>query len=117
MFDSAVDSKPAACDWIRLRVRDMSHGARVAAVRLIEETKRSMTAALIGVAGRSFLAHSLDWGSYRLMWWKLRGWLAWQSVLVARRGWRLRMILLRLGDGRAPSHRARPSPSLIRQSA
>ena len=42
LFDLAIDSKLRACDLVRLRVRDVSHGDRVAARAIVmqQKTKR-----------------------------------------------------------------------------
>ena len=42
LFDLAIDSKLRACDLVRLRVRDVSHGDRVAARAIVmqQNTKR-----------------------------------------------------------------------------
>ena len=44
LFDLAIDSKLRACDLVRLRVRDVSHGDRVAARTIImqQKTRRSV---------------------------------------------------------------------------
>ena len=44
LFDLAIDSKLRACDLVRLRVRDVSHGDRVAARTIImqQKTQRSV---------------------------------------------------------------------------
>ena len=39
LFDLAVDSKLRACDLVRLRVRDVSHGDRVAARAIVMQQK------------------------------------------------------------------------------
>jgi hypothetical protein len=39
LFDLAIDSKLRACDLVRLRVRDVSHGARIAARAIIMQQK------------------------------------------------------------------------------
>src|SRR5229473_5671834 len=39
LFDLAIDSKLRACDLVRLRVRDVSHGDRVAARTIVMQRK------------------------------------------------------------------------------
>src|SRR6266850_8410678 len=39
LFDLAIDSKLRACDLVRLRVRDVSHGDRVAARTIVMQQK------------------------------------------------------------------------------
>jgi len=39
LFDLAVDSKLRACDLVKLRVRDVSHGDRVAARTIVMQQK------------------------------------------------------------------------------
>ena len=41
IFDLAIDSKLRACDLVRLRVRDVSHGDRVAARTIVMQQKAS----------------------------------------------------------------------------
>src|SRR3954471_16082017 len=44
LFDLAIDSKLRACDLVRLRVRDISHGDRIAARAIVmqQKTQRSV---------------------------------------------------------------------------
>src|SRR5690349_15259946 len=39
LFDLAIDSKLRACDLVRLRVRDVAHGQRVAARAVVMQQK------------------------------------------------------------------------------
>ena len=39
LFDLAIDSKLRACDLVRLRVRDVAHGERVAARAIVMQQK------------------------------------------------------------------------------
>jgi len=42
LFDLAIDSKLRACDLVRLRVRDVSHGDRVAARTIVMQGRPSL---------------------------------------------------------------------------
>ena len=50
LFDLAIDSKLRACDLVKLRVRDVSHGDRIAARAIIMQQKTHVNARLISPA-------------------------------------------------------------------
>jgi hypothetical protein len=41
LFDLGIDSKPRACDLLKLKVRDVCHGERVAARAIVVQQKTS----------------------------------------------------------------------------
>ena len=67
LFDLAIDSKLRACDLVRLRVRDVAHGERVAARAIVMQQKTQrpvqfkITAMLHAtLAGKSCATPTLD---------------------------------------------------------